>query len=508
MVNARGKRRGADRPWSRVLVMLCLAAALLGCAAETPREDLRFGLASMPVTLDPRHATDAASARIIRLLYQRLVEFDEHAMPVQGIARWETPEPTLYRFVLQSSRPRFSDGSELTAADVVASYESVLDERTASPHRISLENVAGIQAIDDEVVEFRLKRPDPLFPGRLTIGIMPRALLESDHQFNRSAVGSGPFEFAAWPADGELRLRRRADGAEFVFVAVQDPTVRVLKVLRGEIDMIQNDLPPELVSWLREREEVTVSAGSGTNFAYLGFNLRDPLTGQPELRRAIAHAIDREALIRYVLGDTARPAGGILPPEHWAGLGEQGIRYDPAEAKRLLASVGLNNVRIVYKTSTDPVRLRLATAIQRQLGEIGIEVDLRSYDWGTFYGDIKAGNFQMYSLSWVGVKLPEIYRYAFHSTALPPLGANRGFFVDAFADRLIEQAEAADSAAEQLDPLHALQRRLLETLPYVPLWYEDHVFIARSDIRGYRIAPDGNYDSLATVRRVGWEGRL
>jgi peptide/nickel transport system substrate-binding protein len=506
MVNARDKRRGAGRPWSRFLLALCLTLSLLGCGAETPRDDLRFGLATMPVTLDPRHATDAVSARIIRLLYQRLVEFDERAMPVPGIARWETPEPTLYRFILQSPRPRFSDGSELTAADIAASYRSVLDERTASPHRISLENVARIDAVDGDVVEFRLHRPDPLFPGRLTIGVMPRALLESGHQFNRAPVGSGPFEFAAWPADGELRLRRRADGMEFVFLVVQDPTVRVLKVLRGEIDMIQNDLPPELVAWLRGREEVRVSAGAGTNFAYLGFNLRDSVTGQLELRRAVAHAIDREALIHYVLGDTARLAGGILPPEHWAGLGETGVPHDPEQAKRILAALGMQNPRIVYKTSTDPVRLRLATAIQRQLAEIGIEVDLRSYDWGTFYGDIKAGNFQMYSLSWVGVKLPEIYRYAFHSTALPPLGANRGFFVDPIADRLIERAEAAASIPDQIEPLHELQRRLLDELPYVPLWYEDHVFVARSDIRGYRIAPDGNYDSLAAVRRGG-EGR-
>lgn len=482
---------------------LLLIAVLAGCAAETPREDLRFGLAAMPVTLDPRLATDAASARIIRLLYQRLVEFDEHAMPVPGIARWETPTPTQYRFTLQSPRPRFSDGTPLTAADVVATYASVLDEHTGSAHRISLENVATVRALGEDVVEFSLHRPDPLFPGRLAIGILPRALLQAGHPFNRRPVGSGPFEIVSWPADGELRLRRRADGVALAFILVPDPTVRVLKVLRGEIDMIQNDLPPELVSWLRGREEVRVSAGAGTSFAYLGFNLRDPLTSRPELRRAVAHAIDRPALVRYVLGDTARLAGGILPPEHWAGLGDDGIAYDPEEARRLLAPLreGAEGLRIVYKTSTDPVRVRLATAIQRQLAEVGIDVDLRSYDWGTFYGDIKAGNFQMYSLSWVGVKLPEIFRYAFHSSALPPQGANRGFFVDAVADGLIERAESAAAPSQQIEPLHALQRRLLAELPYVPLWYEDHVFVAREDIHGYRIAPDGNYDSLAQVER-------
>jgi peptide/nickel transport system substrate-binding protein len=83
--------------------------------------------------------------------------------------------------------------------------------------------------------------------------------------------------------------------------------------------------------------------------------------------------------------------------------------------------------RIVYTTSTDPFRLRLATIIQHQLSAAGFEVELRSYDWGTFYGDIRAGRFQMYSLMWVGIKLPEIFRYAFHSESRPPVGANRGF---------------------------------------------------------------------------------
>ena len=496
-----GRRTIAVR---RFLFLLCGLVLLTACS-EPARDDLRFGLASMPVTLDPRYATDAASARVIRLVYHRLVEFDARAMPQPGIASWERVSPTLYRFTLAEPRPRFSDGAPLTAADVKATYEAVLDERGASPHRISLENIAAIETDGEGGIDFTLRRPDPLFPGRLTIGIMPRRLLEAGHAFNRAPVGSGPFELLAWPMDGELHLRRRGDGERFVFLSVPDPTVRVLKVLRGEIDMIQNDLPPELVQYLRGRPEVRVEEGEGSSFAYLGFNLRDAATGQADVRRAVAFALDREAIIRYVLGGPARPAGGILPPEHWAGVpGLDGIAHDPDEARRLLEALGYGDperLRITYKTSTDAVRLRLATVIQRQLTEVGIDVDLRSYDWGTFYGDIRAGNFQMYSLSWVGVKLPEIFRYAFHSASLPPAGANRGFFLSAAADGLIERAESAPLLEEQLAPLQALQRHLLEELPYVPLWYEDHVFIARADISGYRIAADGNYDSLAAVSR-------
>lgn len=480
-----------------------LLVVWLGGCSQPAHESLRFGVAVMPVTLDPRYATDAASARINRLIYQQLADFDEHALPEPSMADWEVLSPTHYRIALKDGRSAFSDGSVLHASDVKATYDSVMDERIGSPLRIGLANIASITVVDDDRVDFELRQPDPLFPGRLTIGILPERLIVSGHPFNRGPVGSGPFELIDWPDEARLSLRRRKDGQIVEFVAVSDPTVRVLKLLRGEIDMVQNDLPPELVEYLRGRSEVRVQEGRGSNFAYLGLNMRDPVTGQIAVRRAIAHALDRESIIRYALGQTARPAAGIFPPEHWAGLQYiHGIGYDPPRARRLLAEAGFgagHRPRVVYKTSTDPVRLRLATIIQRELSEVGIDVELRSYDWGTFYADIRSGNFQMYSLMWIGAKLPEIFRYAFHSASLPPVGANRGFFVSTAADRLIEEAEGAQAVEAQIDPLERLQRYLLEELPYIPLWYEDHVFIARANVSGYRIAPDGNYDSLVYV---------
>jgi peptide/nickel transport system substrate-binding protein len=131
-----------------------------------------------------------------------------------------------------------------------------------------------------------------------------------------------------------------------------------------------------------------------------------------------------------------------------------------------------------------------------------MDMKLSSYDWGTFYGDIKAGRFQLYSLAWVGIKTPDIFRYAFHSDSLPPEGANRGRLKDAVVDRLIESAEQAESLDAQAQAWRRVQARLLEELPYVPLWYEDHVYAAGKQIEGYRLGLDGNYDSLVNVRRL------
>jgi peptide/nickel transport system substrate-binding protein len=132
---------------------------------------------------------------------------------------------------------------------------------------------------------------------------------------------------------------------------------------------------------------------------------------------------------------------------------------------------------------------------------VGIEVDLRSYDWGTIHADVKAGRFQMYSLAWVGIKMPDIYRYALHSTSVPPEGANRGRFFSKVADTLMDDAQDAASLSEQAGYYRQLQKYLLEQLPYVPLWYEDYVFASRDGVVGYKLSPDGNYDGLIALHR-------
>ena len=480
-----------------------LVALLLSACDSPPHNVLRFGLASAPVTLDPRFATDATSERIDRLLYRQLVDFDDAFQPVPSLARWQQPAPDHYRFVLGNEGRRFHDGSRLTARDVKATYDFILDPANASPHRATLEMVREITAVDDDTVDFYLRAPDPLFPGRLVIGILPAAQIAAGRAFNNHPMGSGPFEMVAWPAPGQLQLRRISDGQLFEFLQVRDPTVRILKLQRGELDMVQNDLPPEMIRYAAARPELQVQQGKGSNFTYLGFNMQDPVVSRHAVREAVAYALDRDAIIRYVLGGAARPASALLPPDHWAGDPDlPQYTYDPERARALLeaAGYGAAGPRIVYKTSNDPFRIRLATIIQQQLAAVGVAVDLRSYDWGTFYGDIKAGNFQMYSLSWVGIKTPDIFHYAFYSSAVPPAGANRGRFVSATADRLIDAAQTAADPAQEADYYRQLQRYLWEELPYVPLWYEDHIFVARRTIEGYTLARDGNYDGLEKVR--------
>ena len=485
--------------------MVRLALFLLGlslAACERPDANaIVFALATAPGVLDPRIASDAASERTNALLYDRLVVLDERGIPRPGMASWEQIDARHYRLRLSPRRATFWDGTLPGAADVVATYRSVLDPQLGSPHAGALAHIEDIVAINDLEVDFLLARPDPLFPSRLTVGIVPARAMER-RNLAREPLGSGEFAFVDWRDDGGLLLRRRSDGQAVAMIPVADPTMRALKLLRGEAQLLQNDLPAELYGYLAADSELQLTERPGTTFAYIGFNLSDPVLSRRDVRAAIAHAIDRAAIIEHLFGGRAEAADAVLRPQHWAGASDlQPFSYDPQRARELLRRAGFGkDTRLVlsYKTSTDPFRLRIAHVFQSQLAAVGIRLEIASYDWGTFFGDIKAGRFQLYGLSWVGVNSPDILRYAFHSESTPPGGANRGRYRSAEVDDLIRRAETAGPDAAP--HLYAeVQRRVHDDLVYVPLWYESNVVASRG-LEAYAPGHDGNYHALSRVR--------
>jgi peptide/nickel transport system substrate-binding protein len=285
---------------------------------------------------------------------------------------------------------------------------------------------------------------------------------------------------------------RVSDGQKISLLEVKDPTVRVLKLLHGEADVLQGELPPELVKYLQTKPDVVVKTNRGANFSYLGLNMQDPVLKNLKVRQAIAHAIDRDAIIQKVMVLNTRVASAILPPEHYTNQHPLPIyEYKPALAKQLLIEAGIKlPLKLVYKTSTDAQRVRFATIMQAQMLPAGIALEIRSLDWGTFFEDVKQGNFQLYGLTWVGIKTPEIYEKAFGSNSIPPNGFNRGRYADSALDQLLldENWQAATA-------------RIHSQLPYIPLWYEGQFAATRKEIHNFSPKPDGNWDDLATISR-------
>lgn len=479
-------------PWPArlpgICLLLCTVMLLVACARQPANQgELVFAVAQAPVNLDPRYATDAASERVNRLLYQPLVEFDAASRPVAGLADWHMLDARHYRFILKPDRAAFHDGQPLTATDVKATYTSLL-ALPDSPHRAEFAHIQRIETPSDDTIDFYLRKPDPHFAERLIIGILPARQLASRHDFSHAPVGSGSFRFQAWQHD--LQFTRMADQMSLRIVEVKDPTVRVLKLKRGEVDMLQGDLPPELVRYLQQQAGILLQTGPGANYSYLGMNLRDPLLADQRIRQALAYAIDATAIIEQVMVAHSRPATVILPPEHYAGNPAlQPYPHDPARARALLQAAGVRlPLRLSYKTSTDPQRVRLATILQAQMQEAGIALEIKSLDWGTFYADVQAGNAQLFGLTWVGIKTPEIYRKAFGSAYAPPQGFNRGGYRDAILDTLLAKEDWP-----------AVTRRIHQQLPYLPLWYEGQFVACGPRLSGCQSSADGRWDALAHV---------
>jgi peptide/nickel transport system substrate-binding protein len=488
-----------------VTVLLLLSTLFISSCSKSHSDidkTIRFGLSNTPVTFDPRYATDAVSSRINRLIYQRLVDFDEQTKVIPSLASWQQLSPIHYRFKLINAS-QFHHGKQLTMRDVKATYENVLTDKKISPHRNSIKHIKRIDLLDDNTLDFHLSHPDSLFPSLLLIAVLPADLLEKQHTFNTRPVGSGQFKFIEWSNDQLLKLKRIKDKQLFEFVSVKDPTVRILKLLRGELDIIQNNLPTEQIDYLKNHPDIRHQQVKGSNYSYIGFNLKDPMTKNHQLRKAIAHAINRDEIIHYLLGDAAVKANGFFPDYHWVAnnsLKEYG--YDPKLSISIIKSLGYDQkkpLKLTFKTSSNPFSIRKATIIQNQLKQVGIDVIIQSYDWGTFYSDIKQGKFQLYSLEWVGIKSPDIYNYVFHSNAMPPKGANRGRLNNPQIDKLIEQADSAVKLSDKIKYYQQLQTELHQLLPYVSLWYMSNISFYRANISGYKVYKDGIYDGLLSV---------
>lgn len=480
----------------KVLVQFCLVLLLLSTVSCTQQnqsasslQEIVFAIGQMPLNLDPRYATDAASERVNRVVYQSLVDFDAQSKPVASLATWAEINSTLYRFNLNKTRSPFHNQTPLTANDVKATYDSLVTLKD-SPNTAEFANVKNITVIDTDTVEFQLNQADKHFPAKLIIGILPAKLIVENHDFSHAPLGNGPLKFVSW--QNKLTLQRVMDGQIISLIEVKDPTVRVLKLLQGEVDLLQGELPPELVKYLQTKPDMIVKTSIGANFSYLGLNFKDPILQKLKVRQAIAHAIDCKQIIEKAMIAHSREADMILPPEHYTNQPSKPSipnDYNPALAKQLLQEAGVKlPLKLVYKTSTDPQRVRFATILQAQMARAGIDLEIRSLDWGTFFADVKQGNFQLYGLTWVGIKTPEIYAKAFGSQSIPPNGFNRGRYADAELDKLLTE-----------ENWQAATARIHQQLPYIPLWYEGQFAAMRKGISNYSAKPDGNWDDLGTI---------
>jgi peptide/nickel transport system substrate-binding protein len=501
-----------------MVALLITLMVLAGChSTQRDPGTVVFLIESSPANLDPRIGTDAQSQRIDALLFDGLVDHDANFQFTPGLAMsWEQLNPVTLVFHLRGG-VRFHDGRSLTARDVVWTINSILTGAVISPKAAAYASVESIEARDALTVVFHLKHADNFLLRNLSTGAMGIVPEGSGREFWRHPVGTGPFRFVSQQIDQDVVIESNPLSWAAVpklervrFAVVPDAITESLELEKGSGDVAVNSLPTDSIPVLAARPDLQIEETGGTEIQYLAFNLRDPLLSDMRVRQAIACSIDRDLVIRTLLRSHAQPALSLLPQTHWAWTGEVArYDYDPARAERLLDASGHgrggNGVRfhLAMKTSNDEGTRLLAAVLQQQLAKVGIALDLRSYEFATFYSDVTRGAFQMYSLRWIGGnEQPDIFSYAFLTANFSPKGANRGHYSDARLDTLLNDAvENEDTAKRRADYVEA-QQILGRNLPAINLWYLDTIVVHNRRLTNVVPAPSGSYAFLETAELV------
>lgn len=490
-----------------------LLAWMSACGGGRPEGNaIVVAWANSPVNLDPRVGADEASQKAHQLLYTTLVRIDAKLKVAPELAELELVDPVTYVARLRHG-VLFHNGRELTSEDVVYTFRSFLDPAFRGRSG-AYRQLASVEAKDRFTVEFKLKEPFGSFPVNLVMGIVQ---VGSGDANARQPIGTGPYRMKSFVQDDRLVLEpfdqyfgERAKNA-VVLKVVPDDTMRGLELRKGTVDLVVNDLSPDIAFQLRTEGHLGVHEAPGTDYAYIGLNQRDAVLQHAGVRRAIGYAVDRDAIVKYLRRGFATVAVGIVPPMSWAF--EKNVfdfTHDPAEARRLLDEAGfpdpdgdgpLPRFRLSLKTSTSEVYRVQAAAIQADLARVGIEADVKSSELQTLFADVLRGNFQMYTLQWVGVTDPDMLRRVYHSRQKPPAGLNRVHYSNPEVDRLIEAAASAVDDDARREFYTRAQQLIADDVPYISLWYKTNVAVFQRDIHGVRLSPIADFTFLKDLSR-------
>jgi peptide/nickel transport system substrate-binding protein len=499
----------------RLLLLALLLPAACRRPTASPRDALVVAIESSPISFDPRVGTDAASWRTHDVLYNALLKKGNGGEYLPDLAEsCGSDDAVLWRCRLREG-VLFQDGRPLTSADVAFTYRSLLAPGLVTSKREPLRVIREIATPSPREIEFRLVEPYASFPLQLLLGILPDGT--TPEEVAERPVGTGPYRLAEYRPDDRVVFKRfdrhfagPAKIETLVYRIVPDATTRALELLHGSLDLSVNNLPPDLLPRLGSSPGLQVDVRPGTTYAYLAFNLRDSVLGKLQVRRALALALDRDALAEGLFRGTVEKTETLVPPGHWArDESLPPLTRDLPKARALLDAAGYPDpgggrprLSLTYKTSTDETGLLQATAIASQWKEIGVAATIRSNDFATFYQDIVRGNFQLYALRWQGIVDPDHYHEVFLSTSVPPKGWNRGFFADSDVDRWILEARRVVDRSLRRDLYLKIQRRVADELPYISLYTMKNVLVHAKDLTGVEtIHASGDYTFLKNVRR-------
>jgi peptide/nickel transport system substrate-binding protein len=485
---------------------------------------LVIGRPSDAISLDPALPTDNESAEVIFQVYETLVEWEPGTSTVApGLATsWEVDESgTVWTFELAHG-VRFHDGTPFDADAVVFSLERQRDPKHPYyrddfqywPN--SFKNIQRVEKVDDDTVRITIERPYAPFLANMAMFpvsiVSPAAVAEHGDAYGAHPVGTGPFVFLAWDEQERIVLGRNDDYwrrdrvptlERLVFETIQDPRQRLVALESGAIDLAVSILPEEL-QFVELHPGLVLHHAPANNIAYLAMNMDHPALRAVEVRRAIAHAINKEPIVQLAFQRTATAAEGPLPPSMWGHHRPRATYpYDPAAARALLAQAQAagtwdpSTELVFYVPSTPrpylPSPDRVARAIQANLAEVGIRSRLELNPFVKHLVHTRNGDHDLCLLGWVGDNgdpdnfLQQLDR---ENTVIGS-AVNVAFYRDALVHQLLGQAQEAGDRLERERLYARVQEQIAEDVPWVPLAHSQVAIAARDDVTGLILNPTG-----------------
>ena len=437
------------------------------------------------------------------LLFLGMTARDQNNNVVPGLAAgWVWDETALtYAFTLRDGLT-FHDGVPLTSADVKFTFEVIMDKDNGSENITNYEDIISIETPDDKTVIFTLTAPNAAMPDYLTMGVLPRHLLEGkniiEDGFNRSPIGAGPYKFVSWDMGQSIVMEKFENFClgepkieRIIFKIVQDFNARALQLKSGELDLAQ--VTPRDAEQFKSNDNFDVYIMDTADYRGILYNFRNPFWQEnPGLPAALSYAIDREAIVGSVLLGQGQPAYSPLQKGEYNNPDIEKYEYSPQKAKARIEALGWvtgsdgyyqkDGNQLAFAISAQPsdqVRVDMANICAQNLRDICVNatVELPSQtDWG---------GQQAFLIGWGSPYDPDDHTYKVFGT---DAGANFSGYSNARVDELLKQARA-HLAKEERAPLYkAFQEELSNDPAYTFIAYINAIYAAKKGLKG--ITPD------------------
>ena len=495
---------------------LAVATFGLPAAAQTPPGVLIVGQIAEPKSLDPHAVTAANDFRILANVYDGLVRFADGTLtPEPALAEsWTVSDDGLtYTFTLRDG-VMFHDGTPLDAEAVKFNFDRMLNEdheyadTGPFPLAFFFSSIVSTEAPDARTVVFTLSEPFAPFISNLATPtgyiVSPAAVAEHGADFGRNPSGTGPFRFAEWRSNELVAVEKNADywdGAPdldaIVFRPITDANTRTAEMLSGGLDLMV-EVPPVALSEF-ENDGYQIVEAAGPHLWFLILNCQSGPFADVRVRQAANYAVNKQALVDDVLEGTAAVAAGPTPPAFsWAyNDALQPYPYDPDKARELLAEAGQPNPKVVFYVTEggsgmlDPVAM--GTAIQADLAAVGFDVEIQTYEWNTFLGEVNPGlegKADMAEMAWMTSDPDTLPFLALRTEAWPEQGGfNSGYYSNPEVDDLLQRARVSTSLDERAELYKEMQAIVQEDAPwlFVANWKQNAV--ATSAVQNVELQP-------------------